>query len=63
MVLFSLYGSADGHARFDRSKNSTFLATVWWLAADEGGERTSNFSKPVALRGHRIAFGSTFTIP
>ena len=63
MVLFSPHGSAVGHARFDRSKNSIFSATVWWLAADEGGERTINFSKPVALRGPRIAFGLTITTP
>ena len=36
---------------------------VGWLAAGEGGERTSNFSKPAALRGPRIAFGLTFTTP
>ena len=33
------------------------------LAADEGGERTSDFSKPAALRGLDIAFGLTFTTP
>ena len=34
-----------------------------WLAAGEGGERMSNFSKPAALRGPRIAFGLTYTTP
>ena len=63
MVLLSRYGSAAGHSRFDRSKNSTFSAPSGPLAADEGGERTINFSKPVALRGPRIAFGLTFTTP
>ena len=63
MVLLSRYGVGTGHARLGRSKNSIFSATVWWLAADEGGERTSNFSKPVALRGPRIAFGLTITTP
>ena len=63
MGLFSLYGVGTGHARLGRSKNSIFSATVWWLAADEGGERTSNFSKPVALRGPRIAFGLKFPTP
>ena len=33
-----------------------------WLA-DEGGERTGDFSKPVALRGLDIAFGLTITNP
>ena len=33
------------------------------LTADEGGERTGDFSKPSALRGLDIAFGLTFTIP
>ena len=31
--------------------------------ADEGGERTSDFSKPAALRGLGIAFGLAFTTP
>lgn len=31
------------------------------LTADEDGERTSDFSKPVALRSLEIAFGLTFT--
>ena len=51
------------HARFDRSKNSTFSAPSGPLAADEDGERTSVFSKPAALRGLNIAFGLTFTTP
>ena len=34
-----------------------------WLAADEGGERTGDFSKPAALRGLDIAFGLKFTTP
>ena len=63
MVLFSLHGSAVGHARFDRSKNSTFSAPSGSLPEDEGGERTGDFSKPSALRGLDIAFGLTFTIP
>ena len=33
------------------------------LAADEGGERTSDFSKSAALRGLDIAFGLTFATP
>ena len=33
------------------------------LAADEDGERTSDFSKPAALRGLDIAFGLTLTTP
>ena len=63
MVLLSLHGSAAGHARFDRSKNSTFSAPSGPLAADEGGERTGDFSKPAALRGLKIAFGLKFTTP
>ena len=63
MVLLSLHGSAAGHARFDRSKNSTFSAPSGPLAADEGGVRASDFSKPAALRGLGIAFGLTFTNP
>ena len=63
MVLLSLHGSTAGHARFDRSKKSTFSAPSGPLAADEGGERTGDFSKPAALRGHDIAFGLTFTTP
>jgi hypothetical protein len=61
MVLFSLYGVGTCHARLGRSKNPTFQPPSGWLAADEGGERTGDFSKPVALRGHDIAFGLTFT--
>ena len=34
-----------------------------WLAADEDGERTGDFSKPAALRGLGIAFGLTLTTP
>ena len=34
-----------------------------WLATDEGGERTSDLSKPAALRGLDIAFGLKFTTP
>ena len=65
MALLSRYGSAAGHARFDRSKNSTFSAPSGPLplAADEDGERTSDFSKPAALRGLDVAFGLTFTNP
>ena len=63
VVLLSLHGSAAGHARFDRSKNSTFSAPSGPLAADEGGERTSDFSKPAALRGLDIAFGLRSTTP
>ena len=33
------------------------------LTANEDGERTSNFTKPMALRGLCIAFGLTFTAP
>lgn len=38
-------------------------ATSLFMTADEGGERTGDFSKPSALRGLDIAFGLTFTIP
>ena len=63
MGLFSLYGVGTGHARLGRSKNPTFQPPSGWLATDEGGERTGDFSKPSALRGLDIAFGLTFTIP
>ena len=63
MVLLSRYGSAAGHARLGRSKNSIFSAPSGPLAADEGGERTGDFSKPSALRGLDIAFGLTLTTP
>ena len=33
------------------------------VATDEGGERTGDFGKLSALRGHKIAFGLTFTTP
>ena len=59
MVLLSLHGSTAGNARFDRSKKSTFSAPSGPLAADQDGERTGDFSKPVALRGLDIAFGLT----
>ena len=63
MVLLSLYGVGTGHARLGRSKNSTFQPPSGWLAADEDGERTGDFSKPAALRGLGIAFGLTLTTP
>ena len=53
-------------------KNSNYFSATVWVAAAcwpptravaGAGERTSNFSKPVALRGPRIAFGLTFTTP
>ena len=37
VVLLSLHGSAAGHARFDRSKNSTFSAPSELLAATRTG--------------------------
>ena len=46
-----------------KTKNSTFSAPSGPLAADEGGVRASDFSKPAALRGLGIAFGLTFTTP
>ena len=52
-----------GHARLGRSKNPTFQPPSGWLATDEGGERTGDFGKLSALRGHKIAFGLTFTTP
>ena len=63
VVVFSLYGVGTGHARLGGSENPTFQPPSGCLTADEGGERTSNFIKPVALLGHRIAFGLTFTTP
>jgi hypothetical protein len=63
VVLLSLHGGAADHARFDRSEKSTFRSLSGPLAADEDGERTSDFSKPAALRGLDIAFGLTFTTP
>ena len=59
MGLFSLYGVGTGHARLGRSKNPTFQPPSGWLATDEGGERTGDFGKLSALRGHKIAFGLT----
>ena len=63
MGLFSLYGVGTGHARLGRSKNPTFQPPSGWLATDEGGERTGDFGKLSALRGHKIAFGLRFTNP
>ena len=63
MGLFSLYGVGTGHARLGRSKNPTFQPPSGWLATDEGGERTGDFGKLSALRGHKIDFGLTFTTP
>ena len=63
MGLFSLYGVGTGHARLGRSKNPTFQPPSGWLATDEGGERTGDFGKLSALRGHKIAFSLRFTNP
>ena len=41
--------------------HDTRVRVYGWPAADEGGERTGDFTKPVVLRGPRIAFGLTFT--
>ena len=53
-VMLDLLGS---------SNNSTFSAPSGPLAADEGGQRTGDFCKPVALCGLDIAFGLRFTTP
>ena len=63
VVLFSLYGVGTGHARFDRSKNSTFGATAWPSSDLEAGECTDDFERVAALRNLSIVFGYRFTTP
>ena len=63
MVLLSLHGSAAGHARFDRSKNSTFLATAWPSSDLEASECTGDVGNAVALRNLGMGVGLTFTNP
>jgi len=43
--------------------HDTRVRVYGWPAADEGGERTSNFSKQATLRGPRVAFGLRSTTP
>jgi len=44
-------------------KQFDFFSTVWASGRRRGGERTSDFGKPAALRGLNIAFGLTFATP
>ena len=57
MVLLSLHGSAAGHARFDRSKNSTFSAPSELLAATRtgGSQATLASYQPCAvIKSHSV---------
>ena len=62
-VLNSVQAGAARHARLGNPKIRLFQSSSGPLAADEGGERTSDFSKPAALRGLGGAFGLRFTTP